>query len=82
MQLFIYMYLLLQVSCSCPADRIEFSCINVYQKFGGSFCKKVIVKKTLPLAEEEEGVMICEICNSGENEDTLLLCDGCDQGCV
>ena len=24
--------------------------------------------------------IICEICNSGDNEDSLLLCDHCDKG--
>eukprot|EP01119_Soliformovum_irregulare_P015872 TRINITY_DN4531_c0_g1_i2.p1 TRINITY_DN4531_c0_g1~~TRINITY_DN4531_c0_g1_i2.p1 ORF type:complete len:770 (-),score=257.37 TRINITY_DN4531_c0_g1_i2:86-2395(-) len=35
--------------------------------------------------EEEEGekydVVLCQVCQSGENEDELLLCDQCDDGC-
>ena len=26
-------------------------------------------------------VQYCQICRKGDNEDLLLLCDGCDKGC-
>ena len=33
-------------------------------------------------AMQHYNTVVCEICGSGENEDSLLLCDGCDKGLV
>lgn len=30
--------------------------------------------------ECEKSLQNCQFCTSGENEDKLLLCDGCDKG--
>uniref|UniRef100_H2YBV4 PHD and RING finger domain-containing protein 1 n=1 Tax=Ciona savignyi TaxID=51511 RepID=H2YBV4_CIOSA len=66
---------------SCPVDRIEFESVQVYQRFGGVFVHDLLVekKKMLDVVGQELDTH-CQFCGSGENEETLLLCDGCDLG--
>jgi hypothetical protein len=39
-------------------------------------------KKAKKEEEEEEEVddVVCQVCNSGDNEENILLCDECDRG--
>lgn len=76
---------------SCPICRQAFHLVEVYDKVGGTLLNTYQVedKKQVaefdPLAwldenpeEEEEPARPCPVCNTAENEDVLLLCDGCD----
>ncbi|KAH8782756.1 hypothetical protein F5883DRAFT_404797 [Diaporthe sp. PMI_573] len=76
---------------SCPICRQTFHNVQVYDQIGGTLLStyKVEDKKQVaefdPLAwldenpeEEEEQVTPCPVCNTAENEEVLLLCDGCD----
>ncbi|KUI59840.1 hypothetical protein VP1G_07046 [Cytospora mali] len=75
---------------SCPICRQAFHLVEVYDKIGGNLLNtyKVEDKKQVaefdPLAwldenpEEEEPARPCPVCNTAENEDILLLCEGCD----
>uniref|UniRef100_F6PH84 Zinc finger protein n=1 Tax=Ciona intestinalis TaxID=7719 RepID=F6PH84_CIOIN len=65
---------------SCPVDRIEFEAIQVYRRFGGVFVHELVVEKKINVVETHENDTNCQVCGSGENEETLLLCDGCDLG--
>ncbi|KAG8166282.1 hypothetical protein KVR01_004834 [Diaporthe batatas] len=76
---------------SCPICRQTFHNVQVYDQIGGTLLSSYEVedKKQVaefdPLAwldenaeEEEEQVTPCPVCNTAENEEVLLLCDGCD----
>lgn len=66
---------------TCPVDRQEYSLILVRKHFNGKVIKRVPIEK--PVQQEfdiVEDPTFCEICGSCENEDRLLLCDGCDLG--
>ncbi|KAI3401869.1 hypothetical protein diail_6428 [Diaporthe ilicicola] len=76
---------------SCPICRQTFHLVQVYDQIGGTLLNTYEVedKKQVaefdPLAwldenpeEEEEQVTPCPVCNTAENEEVLLLCDGCD----
>jgi histone demethylase JARID1 len=34
------------------------------------------------LADAPEGDADCDVCGASGNEDAMILCDGCDRGCV
>jgi ribose 1,5-bisphosphokinase PhnN len=61
--------------CVMPGE-LELKSAKKVRGSKGSYKKKV--KKE----EEEEEVddVVCQICNSGDNEETILLCDECDRG--
>ena len=49
--------------------------------------KRVKVEKPIPQQQQETdaaaawlGACVCGACGTGENDDQLLLCDGCDEG--
>ncbi|XP_027716009.1 PHD and RING finger domain-containing protein 1 isoform X1 [Vombatus ursinus] len=67
---------------SCPVDRILFKWICIRARFGGKVLKKIPVEsQKAPRAEEdEEDPTFCEVCGRSDQEDRLLLCDGCDAG--
>lgn len=73
---------------TCPIDRISFKKIMVKNRFGGDLTGSELVKKErkpaapgpvadMPVFNVET---FCEMCGSGDREDRLLLCDGCDLG--
>ncbi|XP_071444056.1 serine/arginine repetitive matrix protein 2-like [Hetaerina americana] len=78
---------------TCPVDRHEFSEIVVYEGVGGKEIRRLPLPKkprcagdalddediTL-ISQIEEDPTFCEVCGSGDREDSLLLCDGCDRG--
>ena len=60
-------------------DRIKFQSVLVYHRFGGLFSREVSVRDTAYRSDDENDIeTLCEICHSGHDEATLLLCDGCD----
>jgi len=70
-----------QKSNSCPVDRIKFQIIRVYHRFAGLFNREVAVQEAAYESDDAYEIeTLCEICNLGDNEETLLLCDGCDLG--
>ncbi|XP_011185636.1 protein split ends [Zeugodacus cucurbitae] len=75
---------------TCPIDRIEFDRIIVRDNFENRRIVREInvdpnkISKELVLDDEADGddedVTYCEVCNSPEREDVMLLCDECNQG--
>ena len=68
---------------TCPVDRQTFSLILVRQGLDGVIYKRIPVENRQQEHEEEEPVddlTFCEVCGRSDNEDRLLLCDGCDLG--
>ncbi|KAG7290811.1 hypothetical protein NEMBOFW57_000815 [Staphylotrichum longicolle] len=79
---------------SCPICRQTFHAVTVYDKVGGKklSSRRVEDKKQAPVVLEydprewmeeafeqsESPSRPCPVCNSAENEEVLLLCDGCD----
>ncbi|TPX17358.1 uncharacterized protein E0L32_012165 [Thyridium curvatum] len=75
---------------SCPICRQSFHLVQVYDKVGGKLLSTYNVEDKKQVAEfdpqawlddnpeEEEEVTPCPVCNLADNEDVLLLCDGCD----
>ena len=72
--------LLSQNANSCPVDRIEFYGIRVYKHYGGCFVHELTVEGKAFQRESADADVFCEVCGSGSNEQSLLLCDGCDLG--
>ena len=68
---------------TCPIDRLSFQDIRVYND---PECAKLI--RTVPVENKGSTVDLtaiedfttCEICRSREQEESMLLCDGCDKG--
>lgn len=65
---------------SCPVDRIVFNHICVRSHYGGTVVKKIPVENKCVLTDGDDDTTNCEVCGSGDREDRLLLCDGCDAG--
>ena len=69
---------------TCPIDRKSFEAINIYESINNKkFLRKESVhkKETNKEAEApEEDLTYCEVCRSPNNEETMLLCDGCNLG--
>lgn len=67
---------------TCPVDRQEYRLILVREQLKGKVVNQIPVEKPVP----EQDILIeddpthCEICGSTDNEDRMLLCDGCDLG--
>ncbi|KAI8851941.1 hypothetical protein BC829DRAFT_431085 [Chytridium lagenaria] len=78
------------VETTCPKDRIEFNHIDVIHEFGSKPLRTISVERKVAgdddnmiddyASDEEEEVTACMICSNSENEEAMLLCDGCDQG--
>nr|XP_026501798.1 PHD and RING finger domain-containing protein 1 isoform X1 [Vanessa tameamea]XP_026501799.1 PHD and RING finger domain-containing protein 1 isoform X1 [Vanessa tameamea]XP_026501800.1 PHD and RING finger domain-containing protein 1 isoform X1 [Vanessa tameamea] len=69
---------------TCPVDRMTFNSIIVKACVGGRVLRKepvkVIERRPSVEALVVEDPTVCEICGSIEDEETMLLCDGCDLG--
>lgn len=65
---------------TCPIDRQEYRLVFVKTKSGGKILRKIPIEKPTPPLEPTVDPISCEICGSGDREDRLLLCDGCDLG--
>lgn len=76
---------------SCPICRQQFHLVHVYDKIGGKLLSSYHVEDKKQVAEfdpqqwldenpepEEDVSLPCPICNRSDNEEVLLLCDGCD----
>lgn len=67
---------------TCPVDRQEYRLILVREHLKGKVVNQVPVEK--PVSEQEvlsdDDPTHCEICGSTDNEDRMLLCDGCNLG--
>ncbi|CAK1541956.1 unnamed protein product [Leptosia nina] len=66
---------------TCPVDRITFDSVVVRACMGG----RIIRTEAVKVVERRPSIEIllttvCEICQRGDNEESLLLCDGCDLG--
>ncbi|KAL3279022.1 hypothetical protein HHI36_016537 [Cryptolaemus montrouzieri] len=65
---------------TCPVDRQEYHLIHIRKKLNGRIVRQIPIKKPEPPEIPTEDQTFCEICGSGDREDRLLLCDGCDLG--
>lgn len=75
---------------SCPICRQSFHMVEVYDRVGGTLLSSYKVEDKKQVAEfdpqawlddnpeEEEDLTPCPVCNRADNEEILLLCDGCD----
>ncbi|KAK1828462.1 hypothetical protein QBC39DRAFT_152533 [Podospora conica] len=75
---------------SCPICRQTFNLVHVYDKVGGKLLSSRKVEDKKQVADfdlqiwldenpdEEEIQIPCPVCNLADQEDVLLLCDGCD----
>ncbi|XP_065202419.1 PHD and RING finger domain-containing protein 1-like isoform X2 [Planococcus citri] len=75
-------------STTCPVDRSTFDFITIRSEINGPVVDKFKVENRNfgvfpPLDIDEEfltDAINCEICGSGDDEETLLLCDFCNLG--
>ncbi|EPX73629.1 CTD-binding SR-like protein rA9 [Schizosaccharomyces octosporus yFS286] len=76
-----------EVANTCPLCRIEFFKVDVYEYVGGPWLRAYPVEEkvqTVANAEvpsefvESNELTRCVICGGSEQQDVLLLCDGCD----
>ncbi|XP_040583801.1 uncharacterized protein [Lepeophtheirus salmonis] len=70
---------------TCPIDRKTFQSICVKEALEGPILREEPISKDKKEVKEPEILVFdtqtfCERCGSGEQEDSLLLCDGCDLG--
>ncbi|XP_055669621.1 PHD and RING finger domain-containing protein 1 [Falco peregrinus] len=65
---------------SCPVDRILFTAINIWTRYGGRIMEQIIIQTKTQGSNEEDDPTFCEVCGRSDREDRLLLCDGCDAG--
>ncbi|KAJ2950846.1 hypothetical protein O0L34_g5202 [Tuta absoluta] len=69
---------------TCPVDRMTFNSIVVRACAGGRVLRtdpvKVVERRPSVEVMVIEDPTPCEICGSTDNEETMLLCDGCDLG--
>uniref|UniRef100_A0A8D9B2I4 PHD and RING finger domain-containing protein 1 n=1 Tax=Cacopsylla melanoneura TaxID=428564 RepID=A0A8D9B2I4_9HEMI len=70
---------------TCPIDRSKFNKITVKNKEGKIVKVTEIDDKNAATADDDEQpfpdeAINCVICGSAENEEVLLLCDGCNRG--
>ena len=69
-------------SNSCPIDRLQFDQIVVKEYIDGPVLETICIKNEKSNEPVDDGIIElsnCEICNLSHNEETLLLCDGCDR---
>lgn len=67
---------------TCPIDRTPFTSISIRSRFeNGAFLREVVVEAKQQCEQESEfDYTNCEVCNSADREESMLLCDGCDKG--
>ncbi|CAH0683401.1 unnamed protein product [Spodoptera exigua] len=69
---------------TCPVDRMNFDFIVVRACAGGRVLRtepvKVVERRPSVDLLVIEDPTICEVCGRTDNEETMLLCDGCDLG--
>ncbi|XP_044760744.1 uncharacterized protein LOC123318198 [Coccinella septempunctata] len=65
---------------TCPIDRQEYRLVFVKDGSSGRIVRRIPIEKPAPPQEPPDDPICCEICGSGDREDRLLLCDGCDLG--
>lgn len=70
---------------TCPIDRSKFNKITVRNKQGDIVKITDVDDKNAATADDDEPAfpdeaVNCMICNRSDNEDVLLLCDGCNRG--
>lgn len=77
---------------TCPVDRKKYELVFVRSKFNGKIVREVIIKEpnNQQLQNDDsfnaivissfEDLTLCEICGSSNDEEEMLLCDGCDHG--
>ncbi|XP_060801312.1 PHD and RING finger domain-containing protein 1 isoform X2 [Amyelois transitella] len=69
---------------TCPVDRITFNSIVVRVCAGGRVLRtepvKVVERRSSVDLLFVEDPTVCEVCGSTDNEESMLLCDGCDLG--
>lgn len=67
---------------TCPVDRHEYNLILVRNNVNGKVIRQVPIEKPTPQNDVDivEDPTFCEVCGSSDNEDQMLLCDGCDLG--
>ncbi|KAJ8976329.1 hypothetical protein NQ317_010096 [Molorchus minor] len=67
---------------TCPVDRQEYTLVLVRKNILGKVIRQIPIEK--PVLQNDLNIIedptFCEICGSSENEDRMLLCDGCDLG--
>ncbi|EER25202.1 PHD-finger family protein [Coccidioides posadasii C735 delta SOWgp] len=74
---------------SCPICRQKFNVVELAEHLGGSVISSYAVEDRVQVAEIDPTLIIddlvddsdsqpCPICGDDDNEDLLLLCDGCD----
>lgn len=74
---------------SCPLCRTDISLVKLVSSNGSEEMYPVTSKAQVADYGEfydaenamDEELWICPICNSAENEDLLLMCDGCESAC-
>nr|VZI06096.1 unnamed protein product [Spirometra erinaceieuropaei] len=64
----------------CPLDRGPFELILISTSIGGPIVERRFAPPAYQPPPEVEDTTACEICHSQEDEENLLLCDGCDRG--
>ncbi|XP_011403168.2 PREDICTED: uncharacterized protein LOC105312320 [Amphimedon queenslandica] len=67
---------------TCPIDRKPFNDIEVYSHARDIVLRKIHVptRRFEDVLVDPNDVTYCEICHRSNNENVLLLCDGCDKG--
>lgn len=69
---------------TCPVDRMTFDFIVVRACAGGRVLRtepvKVLERRPSVEILVIEDPTICQVCGRADNEETMLLCDGCDLG--
>ena len=66
---------------TCPIDRQPFTSIRVRSRYeNGQFLREIAVQAETTELKTEVDLTFCEVCNRADREETMLLCDGCNQG--
>uniref|UniRef100_T2M3K5 PHD and RING finger domain-containing protein 1 n=1 Tax=Hydra vulgaris TaxID=6087 RepID=T2M3K5_HYDVU len=66
---------------NCPVDRTKFNFVLVYKIKDGPLVEEIYIEDKESKDDEfEDPPTYCEVCGSCEREDSLLLCDECDNG--
>ncbi|WBW74647.1 ubiquitin-protein ligase E3 Asr1 [Schizosaccharomyces osmophilus] len=76
-----------QVANTCPLCRIEFFKVDIYEYVGGPWLRAYPVEEKIqavanaelpPEYAETNELTRCVVCGGSQQQDVLLLCDGCD----
>lgn len=67
---------------TCPIDRKPFTMIRIRSRYTDDACVRDIMvnAKSIEPERTEADFTNCEICSRSDQEDSMLLCDGCDAG--